>query len=139
VFAHGLAEVRVGERIGEVPDAVRRTMLALHVETAVVPVPGLHANLWYVRRGPDPFAPSDQRFGGEVLLSEEASLESCAAFNGLWAQVCARHPAILVEHRPRGIVFELRGEDPEGAFHFVRDVGRAVLGAYVPLVEAGRH
>lgn len=116
--------------------------LVLDLRPCAPPAPSLHAALWYEGAGEDPVRPVAQAFRGEVGLGPgRSAAESDAFFHQAWASVCSRHPDV-VDHRDarraRGLAFGPLEEDPEGAFHFVREVGRALGPAYLPLVRRGR-
>jgi coproporphyrinogen III oxidase len=120
---------------------VDRTGLVLDVEANRPDVPGARLALHHVRVGADPLAPSDRWFEGHVVLrAGTLAREDADDFGRAWLRVCARHPAVAgrvrfeVTRETAELRFDALREDPEGAFHFVREVARAFLPAYTPLV-----
>src|SRR4051794_14986477 len=122
--------------------------LVLHPRSPLVPT--VHANWRFLTKG-------DRRwFGGGADLTPYYSFrEDVVAFHKVWKAVCERH-APLVDYRKMkedcdryfylphraeargvgGIFFDyFGGDDPEGAFAFVRGCGDAFVSAYVPIVE----
>jgi coproporphyrinogen III oxidase len=161
VFARAAVEVSA---VREEPPAwaALQPCFSTGLTLAVYPVnpyvPAVLAHLRYRRLGADPFAPAEQAFGGEaVLVPVYPFREDAEAFHRVWKAVCDRHPSVADYRRfkaradeafalPRrrealgvgGLFFDGLRDDPEGAFHFVREAGRALLAAYVPLVERRR-
>lgn len=126
--------------------------LVLHPRSPMVPA--VHANFRYFALGDDLFSPQDQWFGGGADLTPcYPFLEDVQHFHGVWKSVCDRHDVadyaqlkracddyFFLPHRGEtrgvgGIFFDYLREDPEEAFFFVRDGGRAFLSAYLPIVE----
>jgi coproporphyrinogen III oxidase len=122
--------------------------LVLHPRSPLVPT--VHANWRCLTKG-------DRRWfgGGADLTPYYPFREDVVAFHKAWKAVCERH-APLVDYRTMkedcdryfflphrgeargvgGIFFDyFGGDDPEGAFAFVRDCGDAFTGAYVPIVD----
>jgi coproporphyrinogen III oxidase len=167
VFARAVVEVwaldgrlpaPAAEVLGVAPQPCFASGLSL-VAHAVNPyVPSILAHLRYLRLGEDPFAPADRWFGGRaVLVPVYPSREDAEAFHRAWKAVCDRHPGVAdyrrfkgqcddatyLPHRRQtlgvgGLAFDGLRDDPEGVFFFVREVGRALPSAYVPLVERRR-
>jgi coproporphyrinogen III oxidase len=113
--------------------------LTLDLRAAAPGGPSLHAALRYEGVGADRVRPEDAWFSGELRLAGDAlSRADTERFLGVWEAVARRHPEVVTwpgVRRADGIAFgPLRG-DPEGAFHFVREVGRALGNACLPLVR----
>ncbi|CAN5606122.1 oxygen-dependent coproporphyrinogen oxidase [soil metagenome] len=137
--------------------------LVLHPRNPFVPT--VHANFRYFALGEgdslDLFDPADQWFGGGADLTPYyPNLEDTRHFHTVWKRTCDDHPDVAdydafkkwcdeyfyLPHRKEargvgGIFFDhVRGardgsRDMEGAFHFVRNAGRAFTGAYLPIAE----
>lgn len=163
VFADGRVEVIV--RRGRLPDAASIppslacepgvvTGLRVSLRPADALAPPVWFGLWHVGVGPGD-APDDQWFGGAALLAPTAASEDAARFLDVWKQVCDRYdPAAYDRFRQEasarigaspaepayagGLLFDGLREDPEGAFHLVRECGRAFPAAYLPLVPPAR-
>jgi len=151
---HGDLPERAAQGLGVVPQPFFATGLSLVVHAVSPYVPAVHARFHYFRLGADPFAPADHWFGGGADLTPVYPFrEDAADFHRVWKAVCDRHPGVAdyarfkawcdehyyLPHRAEargvgGIFFDGLRDDPEGAFHFVREAGRALLSAYVPLV-----
>jgi coproporphyrinogen III oxidase len=121
--------------------------LVLHPRNPFVPT--VHANFRYLTKGDRAW------FGGGADLTPYYPFrDDVIAFHKTWKHVCDAH-APLVDYRkmkeecdryfflahrnePRGvggIFFDYFEGDLERVFAFVRDVGDAFLGSYVPIVE----
>ncbi len=140
------------------PQLFAATGLSLVLHAGNPYVPSVYGSFRHVRLGADPFAPTDEWFGGRAeLVPIYPSREDAESFHRVWKTVCDRHPDVadyprfkrLCDARAArphgdetrgvgGILFDALRDDPEGAFHFVRECGRAFLSAYVPLVERHR-
>ena len=159
VFARGRVEVAVTEgapeeggacpaRSGPGTRAVT-TGLTVDLQGAAPGPPSVRFSLRYTAVGADPLRPDAQWFDGEARLeSVSAPADDAVHFDDAWRRVCARHPSVADVERSHGrgagpgpagpgagIRFERLATDPEGAFLFVRELGRAFLPAYLPLVD----
>jgi coproporphyrinogen III oxidase len=126
--------------------------LVIHPRSPYVPT--VHANFRYLALGSDLFSPDDQWFGGGADLTPYYPyLEDAQHFHRTWKQVCDQHAVANYEifkrqcdeyfylpHRGEtrgvsGIFYDYVRHDPEGAFFFTREAGRAFISSYVPIVE----
>ncbi len=163
VLAHGGVEVSVAEGSGgdaspagsdPAPRSVT-TGLTVDLEGAGPGAPRIRFHLRHTAAGDDPFCPETQGFDGAVGLRSVYPLGDAAVhFDGVWERLRERHPGVAgvdpFAERPHvsrpvpgdegegatGFRFECGGAaDPEGAFLFVREVGRAFLPACIPVLE----
>ncbi len=152
---HGLLPEKMARVLGVERARFFATGLSLVLHPRSPYVPTVHANFRYFALGEDLLRPDDQWFGGGADLTPcYPSLEDARHFHRAWKQVCDRHPGVAdyaafkkacddyfyLPHRGEargvgGIFYDYLRDDPEGAFHFTREAGRAFLGAYLPLVE----
>ncbi len=152
---YGPLPERMAAAFGVEPTRFFATGVSLVIHPRNPYVPAVHANFRYFALGDDPFAPEDQWFGGGADLTPYYPvLEDAQHFHRTWKAVCDEHPdaadyAALksrcdeyfhLPHRDEargvgGIFFDYLREDPEGAFLFVRQAGRAFLPSYLPLAE----
>src|SRR5690606_27523746 len=96
----------------------------------------------------------DQWFGGGADLTPYyPHLADVQHFHRVWKEVCDAHPLadygrfkqhcddyFYIPHRGEargvgGIFYDYLRDDPEGAFFFSREVGRAFLNSYLPIAE----
>ena len=123
-------------------------------------VPAVHANIRTFALGAERARPDRQWVGGGADLTPiYPRADDARHFHGVWKRVCDEHEVadyaafkkacdayFYLPHRGEtrgvgGIFFDRLGDhggDIEGAFLFARSVGRSLLAAYQPLVEA-RH
>ncbi|MCI0338586.1 MAG: oxygen-dependent coproporphyrinogen oxidase [Acidobacteria bacterium] len=124
--------------------------LVLHPRNPYVPT--VHANIRYLEKG------NARWFGGGTDLTPYYPFrEDVVHFHRTLKEACDNHdPAyyprfkkwcdeyFLIRHRGEargvgGIFFDYLHGDPEQLFDFVRDVGEALLLAYLPIVEKRRN
>jgi coproporphyrinogen III oxidase len=120
----------------------RSAGILVDLRTASSALPSLRAALRYDGVGEDPLHPVDEWFTGKVLLvGSLLRAKDVEHFDRAWEAVCDRHPAAGAYQGLRcegGFAFgPLRG-DPEGAFHFMRAVGRALGSAYFSILREER-
>jgi coproporphyrinogen III oxidase len=121
--------------------------LVIHPRSPFVPT--VHMNFRYLTKGTKAW------FGGGADLTPYYPFrEDVVHFHNTWKAVCDRHPGVAdygkmkkdcdeyfhLAHRNEargvgGIFFDYLDRDPDAAFAFVRDAGRAFLDSYVPIVE----
>jgi len=112
--------------------------LSVELWAAHAAFPGVRLLVRCVAEGPDPLQPESVAFSGVTALAGAPTDDDVEAFEGVWRALVDRHPALAdgVRIGPDGrMAFGPLAEDPEGAFLFVRDLGRAFPSAYFPLVE----
>ncbi|BBM72394.1 coproporphyrinogen oxidase [Rhodothermus marinus] len=146
---------RAARAIGVHPGPFFATGLSLVIHPRSPYVPSVHANFRYFALGEDLFHPEDQWFGGGADLTPYYPfLEDVQHFHRVWKEVCDRHPGVAdyarfkaacdayfyLPHRGEmrgvgGIFYDYLRDDPEGAFFFTREAGRAFLRSYLPIVE----
>jgi len=124
--------------------------LVLHPRSPLVPT--VHANLRYLEKGDAAW------FGGGTDLTPYYPyLEDVVHFHRTLKETCDRHDTryyprfkkwcdeyFFIPHRNEtrgvgGIFFDYIQDDLEKVFAFVCDVGRAILPAYLPIVERRRN
>lgn len=140
------------------PQPFFATGLSLVLHPRSPHVPTVHANFRYFALGEDPMRPADQWFGGGADLTPYyPTLADAQHFHAVWKAVCDRFPEVadyaafkkacddyfFLPHRGEtrgvgGIFYDYLRHDPEAAFLFTREAGRAFLSSYVPIVEGGR-
>lgn len=156
------AGVNVSEVEGVLPEALARRVAgegtafaAVGLSVVVHPrspmAPTAHANVRFIRRGDAAW------FGGGTDLTPYYLFEEdCRHFHRVLRAVCERHrPGSYARHKRSadayfhlrhrgehrgvgGIFFEDDGADLEGDLSFAREVGRAFLDAYLPVLERRR-
>lgn len=150
------------ERMAKAFGVERKPFFATGISLVMHPrnpfVPTVHANFRYFALGEDLFDPDDQWFGGGADLTPYyGDLADTQHFHRTWKTVCDEHPEVasyerfkqacdeyfFLPHRNEtrgvgGIFFDYLRDDPEGAFLFVRQAGRAFLSSYMPVVERQR-
>lgn len=155
---HGVLPAWTARRLSVAVQPFAATGLTLAVRAVNPYVPAVHAGFHYVRLGEDPVAAADGWFGGGAVLTGVYPFrEDTEAFDRVWKALCERHPGVADYVRfeawrderfplphgqdaqsAGGFFFDGLRDDPEGTFHFIREAGRALLSAYVPLVERRR-
>lgn len=153
---HGALAERAARSLGVGSGPFFATGLSLVIHPRNPFVPTVHANLRYFALGEDRIRPEAQWFdGGADLVPVYPKREDAVHFHRVWKRVCDDHPDVaeydrfkqwcddyfFLPHREEalgvgGIFFDRLGaDDPEGAFFFTREVGRAFLSSYTPIVE----
>lgn len=155
---HGLLPERMAAALGVDAKPFYSTGLSLVMHPRNPYVPSVHVNIRYFALGGDLLRPDDQWFGGGADLTPYyPELDDVVRFHRTWKAACHAHPEVAdyarfkaacdayfhLPHRDEargvgGIFFDSLREDepvPERTFHFVREVGRAFLPAYLPLAE----
>jgi coproporphyrinogen III oxidase len=142
---------RLAARLEVPPQSFSATGLSLVLHPRSPWVPTSHMNVRYIElTGPSRRA----WFGGGADLTPYYLVEEDAAhFHGCLKAACDRHdPAYYprfkewcdryfwLPHRDEargvgGIFFDYLTDDPEPVFDFVRDLGRAFVEAYLPIVD----
>ncbi len=130
--------------------------LVLHPRSPHVPT--VHANVRCFALGEDLRDPDDQWFGGGADLTPiYPRLDDVQHFHRVWKAVCDRHAPVadyaqfkkqcdeyfFLPHRDEargvgGIFYDYLRGDPEAAFAFTQDAGRAFLEAYLPIADRRR-
>jgi len=147
------------ERMARAFDVDQKPFFATGISLVMNPrnpyVPAVHANFRYFALGEDLHHPEDQWFGGGADLTPYyGEVEDAKHFHRTWQEVCDAHPRVadyqgfkaacddyfFLPHRGEargvgGVFFDYLRDDPEHAFLFVRQAGRAFLSSYLPIVE----
>jgi coproporphyrinogen III oxidase len=146
---------RLTERLARRLGVAEQTFFATGVSLVAHPlspmIPTVHMNLRYIELAERAW------FGGGADLTPHYLYDDDAVhFHTTWKRACDAHdPSFYprfkqgcdeyfwLAHRGEargigGIFFDYLGEDPERTFGFVRDVGQAFIGAYVPIAERRR-
>jgi coproporphyrinogen III oxidase len=145
---HGeLAPALAGKVQGE-GGAFAAVGLSIVVHPVSPLVPTAHANVRFLRRGGGAWFG-----GGSDLTPYYLFEEDCRHFHGVLRETCERHePGSYARHKRTaddyfflrhrgehrgvgGIFYEDSGTDLERELAFAREVGRAFLDAYVPILE----
>ena len=154
---HGELPARMAEVLEVEPKPFFATGLSLVIHPRSPHVPTVHANFRYFALGDDLMDPDDQWFGGGADLTPYyPRLEDAQHFHRVWKEVCANHDVadydafkkacdeyFYLPHREEargvgGIFYDYVRDDPEGAFFFSREAGRAFLRSYLPIVKRRR-
>ncbi len=141
----------LGHRVAGEGTAFAAVGLSVVVHPQSPLVPTAHANVRFIRRGGAAWFG-----GGSDLTPHYLFEEDCRHFHGVLRAVCERHrPGSYARHKQAadayfhlrhrgehrgvgGIFYEDDGADLEGDLVFAREVGRAFLDAYLPLVARRR-
>jgi coproporphyrinogen III oxidase len=145
----GVLSQKLAARMNVPPSRFFATGVSLVAHPLSPMVPVVHMNLRYLE-----LADGDAWFGGGADLTPcYLERQDAEHFHRALKAVCDRHDPsyhprfkrwcdeyFFIAHRGEtrgigGIFFDYLRDDPERVFAFVRDVGGAFLGAYLPIVE----
>ena len=155
---HGQLPDRTAHSFGVESSPFFATGLSLVMHPRNPYVPAVHATFRYFALGENLLDPIDAWFGGGADLTPTyPERDDARHFHAVWKRVCDDHAVadyaafkrqcdayFYLPHREEargvgGIFFDYLRDDPEGAFLFVRQAGRALLSSYLPLVERHRN
>jgi coproporphyrinogen III oxidase len=155
-FVHGELPAEFAATLPGEGTAFGATGVSLVLHPRNPHVPAFHANFRFLIKGSGPGRQA--WFGGGADLTPcYLYREDVVHFHRCWRQVCERHRVadyarfkrwcdeyFYLPHRGEmrgvgGIFFDYLGEQLEEVFAFVRDAGRQILTAYLPIVDRRRH